>query len=253
MRLSCAVIVLIGLPVMAVAQTRNPQPQAGASLPPIGLPLPPIGLPLPTIGLPQTGDAQPRERSPSSRRQRSRGRGLGNNLVFLVPTYGWGALAPGEIAPEPYAVPEAPAAAGEQQPEVGALRLEIDPPHVQLFVNGEYIGTPEDFNRELELTAGSHTFEIRAAGYETLVVSVKIAPGRLITYRGELKRTQREPAPREPREPSRERPETTRSQPPATAPSTFYYIPGCYIGNLPPEKVALPANCDLSRLITRRY
>ena len=40
--------------------------------------------------------------------------------------------------------------------------------------------------------------------------------------------------------------------PPAVAPSTFYFIPGCYIGNVPPEKVELPANCDMSRLITRK-
>jgi PEGA domain len=253
MRLSCAVIVLIGLPAVAVAQTAEPPPPRAGSLPPIGLPLPPIGLPLPAIGLPQTGASQPGNDALPARRQRSRGRGLGNSVVFVVPTYGWGALAPGEIAPGPYPIPEAPPGAGEQQLQFGALRLELDPPHAQLFVNGEYIGTPEDFNGELELAAGSHTFEIRAAGYETLVVNVKIAPGRTITYRGELKRTERESPSRAPRTPSPERPETTKSQLPAAPPSTFYYIPGCYLGNLPPEKVALPANCDLSRLVTRRY
>jgi hypothetical protein len=257
MRLTSAVIVLVALPAIAMAQTAERQPQPPGSLPPIGLPLPPIGLPLPDMGLPAAGDTQPitdlgvppeNQRPPRNRRGN---RGLGST-VFFVPTYGWGALAPGEIAPEPWTLPEAPPAAREQQPQLGALRLEIVPPHAQLFVNGEYIGTPEDFNGELALAAGSHTFEIRAAGYETLVVSVRIAPGRSITYRGELKRIQREPEARGARAPSRQRPEASRSQPPAPQ-TTFYYIPGCYMGNLPPEKVALPANCDLSRLITRRY
>lgn len=35
-------------------------------------------------------------------------------------------------------------------------------------------------------------------------------------------------------------------------PSTYYFIPGCYMGNVPPTQVTLPANCDLSRLITRK-
>lgn len=38
---------------------------------------------------------------------------------------------------------------------------------------------------------------------------------------------------------------------PPAAPSTFYYIPGCYIGNVPPSQMLLPANCDRTRLITR--
>lgn len=34
-------------------------------------------------------------------------------------------------------------------------------------------------------------------------------------------------------------------------PSTYYFIPGCYMGNVPPTQITLPKTCDLSRLITR--
>ncbi|HYU80441.1 MAG TPA: hypothetical protein VEK56_15735, partial [Vicinamibacterales bacterium] len=41
--------------------------------------------------------------------------------------------------------------------------------------------------------------------------------------------------------------------PPVQPPhSTLYFIPGCYLGNVPPEDVALPSTCDLSRLVVRR-
>jgi hypothetical protein len=29
-----------------------------------------------------------------------------------------------------------------------------------------------------------------------------------------------------------------------------YIVPGCYIGNVPPQDAGLPASCDLSRTIT---
>jgi hypothetical protein len=41
--------------------------------------------------------------------------------------------------------------------------------------------------------------------------------------------------------------------PPPYVPSgdrTLYVIPGCYVGNVPPANMKLPAGCDLSRLTT---
>jgi PEGA domain-containing protein len=251
MRRICAVIIWLAVPLVASGQTPAAAPQSG-SLPPIGLPLPPIGLPLPSIGLPPPNAQQQNEfpfpgTRPSQRPPRGR-RGLGST-VFFVPTYPWVGLAPGEIALPP-SEPAQTGVATIEPPPLGSLRLDIHPARAQLFVNGEYIGTPEDFNGELELEAGSHTFEIRSPGYETLVVSVKITAGRSITYRGELKRVDRDAAPRPARQPSADR-EEKKEPAVAPPPTTFYYIPGCYMGNVPPEKVALPANCDLSRLVTR--
>lgn len=35
-----------------------------------------------------------------------------------------------------------------------------------------------------------------------------------------------------------------------TGDRTLYMIPGCYVGNVPPQDVQLPANCDLTKVTT---
>jgi hypothetical protein len=125
------------------------------------------------------------------------------------------------------------------------LRLEVQPAAVlQLYVDGSYVGTPSDFNGEveLELEAGPHTIEIRAPEYETLQFDVNIAPQGAITYRGSLTPTS-VPAPPGPMI------QTLPDAAPA-APPTFYLIPGCYAGNVPPKDAGLPATCDQGRVIT---
>jgi len=71
----------------------------------------------------------------------------------------------------------------------GSVRLEVQPAFAQIFVDGEYVGTVEDFQSAagLMIAAGVHRVEFRAPGYEPLVVDVRIAAGRRITYRGVLK------------------------------------------------------------------
>jgi hypothetical protein len=42
-------------------------------------------------------------------------------------------------------------------------------------------------------------------------------------------------------------------EPPPFVPTgdrTLYVIPGCYVGNVPPQKVKLPANCDVTKVTT---
>jgi hypothetical protein len=31
---------------------------------------------------------------------------------------------------------------------------------------------------------------------------------------------------------------------------TFYLIPGCYMGNVPPKEANLPATCDITRAVS---
>lgn len=71
----------------------------------------------------------------------------------------------------------------------GSVRLEVQPVIAQIFVDGEYVGTVEDFRSGsgLVIEAGVHRVEFRAPGYAPLVVDMRIAPGRRITYRGALK------------------------------------------------------------------
>jgi PEGA domain-containing protein len=239
MRLKLAAIVMLGLPAMAAAQTVAPVTGGVAPLPPIGLPLPRIGLPLPPIGLPAAAAPQPRGVNLPVQGMRKHHR----SGPFLLPAFGW-----------PYLYESAPAASAggsrdgaparpEPQPLGGRLRLDVQPPGgQQLYIDGYYVGTPEDFGGEVELEAGPHSVEIQAPGYETLQVYVNIAPGRSIAYRGTLKATDATPAPDT---------AVPRSTPVAPAtPMTGYVIPGCYIGNVPPQDAGLPASCDPSRVIT---
>ena len=88
---------------------------------------------------------------------------------------------PGAVDVPPYEPP---------QPEAGgSVRLDVQPTVAQIFVDGEYVGTVEDFRSGsgLVIEAGVHRVEFRAAGCEPLIVDMRIAPGRRITYRGALK------------------------------------------------------------------
>lgn len=260
MRLSFAAIVLIGLPAVVTAQSPLPAPGAVPALPSIGLPLPSIGLPLPALGLPPVIDTHPRgrddhpTRGPGNHRPRddywSDGRS-GPSMVYFIPTYGWGAGLAGQMMVGTAAVPAATVVAQRPEPSTGRLRLDVQPVTlVQLYVDGYYVGTPADVNGELELEAGPHTLEIRASGYETLAFEVRIVAQRSITYRGALKAIVPETRP-VPTAPSL--PEATKSvSGKPMAPTTIYFIPGCYLGNVPPAQLTPTVKCDLSQLITRQ-
>ena len=74
------------------------------------------------------------------------------------------------------------------------------------------------------------------------VIVVQQPPAQVIVVEVPA-RERREEAPPAPREP----------EPPPFVPSgdrTVYVIPGCYVGNVPPKDVKLPANCDLSKVTT---
>ena len=203
MRLLIAALLLLTVPGLAGAQSsrasraRAPQPpqqqQEVPALPPIGLRLPPIGLPLPAIGLPplEAGNPAPFA-SPAPRRshpggEKRRGR-PGPNVIYVVPAYGWSAtpVAPAPEAPVAAPVVETPPRVAPRQP-VGTLRLDLQPRvGGQVFVDGVYVGTLDEFGDELTLDAGTRQVELRQAGFETLTLPVRIDDGRALTYRGSL-------------------------------------------------------------------
>jgi hypothetical protein len=116
----------------------------------------------------------------------------------------------------------------------GYLHFEMRPGDAQVFVDGFYMGSVDDFRRTVpgrSLQAGPHRVELRAAGYETKTFDVLIAPNQTVSYRSDLQ------------------PTSTGVRPvlaPAT-PKTFYVIPGCYAGDRPPRG-KLPRGCDRSKL-----
>lgn len=75
--------------------------------------------------------------------------------------------------------------------DVGQLRLKVKPRHAEVYVDGYFVGTVDQFDgvfQRLRLRTGAHRVEIRAEGYEPLVFDVLIPPYDTVTYTGELKR-----------------------------------------------------------------
>jgi hypothetical protein len=68
------------------------------------------------------------------------------------------------------------------------VRLRVEPRDAQVFVEGYFVGTVDDFDsgRGLPLESGPQDIEIRADGYEPLQLQVRILPNETITYEGDL-------------------------------------------------------------------
>ena len=115
---------------------------------------------------------------------------------------------------------------------MGRLILDIAPATAQVFVDGYYVGVPEDFSAGRGgglLRAGPHHIDISADRHEPVSVELMLSADHPVTYRAALK----------------------GFPPPATVPpTTFYLIPGCYMGNIPPKDARLPPTCDQTRAVT---
>ncbi len=73
----------------------------------------------------------------------------------------------------------------------GALRLKIKPKDAEVYVDGFYVGVVDDFDgmfQKLHIEIGPHRVEVRAPGYEPLIIEVRITADHATTYQGELKR-----------------------------------------------------------------
>ena len=105
-------------------------------------------------------------------------------------------------------------------------------------MDGYYVGTADEFDgnpRTLMLDAGPHTIELSENGFEPMRFQVMADASQPIVYRRELSQAAPPPPP-----------------PPAAEPSPMWVVPGCYIGNVPPEEAGLPATCDPARAVRLR-
>jgi hypothetical protein len=157
-----------------------------------------------------------------------RNRGPGYTSGYQPYVYGAGytdATAANVPATGPAAVPTRAA---------GWLRLAVAPSSAQVLVDGYYVGTVGDLaaKSDLQVAAGVHRIEMRAAMHQTLIVDVQIAPNETVTYRDTL-------------ETMRPLPPAGSPNPNAAAASKMYIIPNCYLGNVPPRASRLPAGCDV--------
>jgi hypothetical protein len=206
-----------GYVIPSVPAPRDPLPRF--TIAPRGGSLAPIGLPLPRIGL------QPPLRG-NEPRHRPRGRALYPWPMVLL------------YVPQPIvapAMPPAPEPKAELAPPMpGRLVLDVSPATAHVFADGYYVGVPADFSGERGggvLNAGIHRLDLSAPGYEPITVDLRVTPGQAVTYRASMK---------------------ALPPPVAVPPSTFYLIPGCYMGNIPPQEANIPASCDKNRAITWR-
>jgi hypothetical protein len=239
MRTQLTFILLLSLSSVVGAQHHHhaaSAPLAGTvpELPPVGLPLPSIGLPHPPTGLPPLA-APGTPNGVRHIRRAVTGRYASRRLssaVYIVPAF------VGSVGP--YALDVS--SAGDPAPTGGGLRVEV-PSGVfgQVYLDGYYVGTTEDLDRPVEIASGRHSIEIRADGYQPAQDDIAVAPGRSVTYRGLLTQVPVTP----PAASAPPAPESARRK-------TFYVIPGCYVGDVLPEEITVPAGCDPHRAIAVR-
>ena len=121
--------------------------------------------------------------------------------------------------------------------EVGYLLPQVMPGTAEVLVDGLYLGTVDDLRRTgygQPLEPGPHRLELRAPGFESVAVGVRIAADETLYYRRDLEPTPRPASP----------------PPPAGVAKTFYVIPGCYAGDKPPQSDRLPPKCDAAQART---
>jgi hypothetical protein len=149
--------------------------------------------------LPPTGQAVPRSSIPAA----------GGGSVVIIPGYYGGGFYPwgyaglgfaggygyygGYYEPGYDMDPYAPQYQAGGRDDSGGLKLKVKPSDATVYVDGYYVGAVNDFDgvfQKLTIEPGAHRVEIRAPGYETLQMDVRVEPGRTSTYRGDLKKLQ---------------------------------------------------------------
>jgi len=94
--------------------------------------------------------------------------------------------------PYPETVPD-PNSIGVQpgQANLGGLSFDITPKDAQVLVDGNVVGTVEQFSpssQPLGLSAGHHRVEVEAQGYRTISFDVDIVSGQVVPYQGAMER-----------------------------------------------------------------
>jgi hypothetical protein len=92
---------------------------------------------------------------------------------------------PSSIQPLKTAAPAHSRATGS----TGTLRLDVQPPNAQVYVDGFFAGSVDALNARggLAATAGWHRLELRAPGYQTPAVNVTVEAGRIAIFQIHLR------------------------------------------------------------------
>lgn len=243
MRQWLVALMALMVPSVTAAQTTGLDAPSGLPLPSIGLPLPSIGLSHPATGLPPLASGVPGREPAGAGERRGEHRHRGGTQPVAVFVSPWFLAVPATAV----AAPALSSAASTAPPADGRVLVEAQPDSAQIYVDGYYVGTPSDYPDGVQLAAGPHTLEVRAAGHDSQSMSIQVPRGRSISYRAVL--TAATP------------PSSALPRPAATMPttsggvvtaSTFYLIHGCYMGNVPPSEAPLPPGCDPAKAVAVR-
>lgn len=74
---------------------------------------------------------------------------------------------------------------------VGHVKVKVRPNEAQVYVDGYYVGVVDEFDgpfQRLSLPEGPHRVEVKAQGFATLALDVRVLVNHTITVRGELRR-----------------------------------------------------------------
>lgn len=120
-------------------------------------------------------------------------------------------------------------------PAYGYLQLQMQPTAALVYVDGLYVGSVDDLRSGRRIDVGAHRLEVRAPGYQSISIDIRIDPGQTTIYRTDLTPVAIAPA---------------AAPTVAAAPKTFYVIPGCYAGDRQPDVQRLPRGCQASNMFS---
>jgi len=75
--------------------------------------------------------------------------------------------------------------------DVGHVKVKVRPNEAQVYVDGYFVGVVDEFDgpfQRLSLPEGPHRLEVKAGGFATLILDVRVLVHRTLTVRGELQR-----------------------------------------------------------------
>jgi hypothetical protein len=110
--------------------------------------------------------------------------GVGIGFGYGYGSYGYGYPYAGYTYAAPGYV-----STGSPGPAYGGVRILGAPHDAQVFADGYFVGTVDDFDgssQHLNLQAGVHKGEIRLPGQPPIEFDVNVQPGQTITYRAGL-------------------------------------------------------------------
>jgi hypothetical protein len=103
----------------------------------------------------------------------------------------------------------------------GSARIQIQPRHAEVFIDGHFVGTVDDFDgwaQRLNLAPGAHELTVYLEGYQTFRENVLFRPGATLR----VSHVMQPLAPGQPQEP---RPVPSRTRPPSRSSGDAYSPP----------------------------